>query len=194
MEENNFYITCDLCNETFDPNEFHVCQHLIFNNFQIPITFFEDAVEDAVEDEDEEEDEGYAERYGIHTNRQVPTNHSMRTFLREHLAALPTGNRNRLLFEITTRGTVPSDFWAPVEVGLSKEQIEKVSTNCTKIENPKENICPICQETFENIQGGYRKLKCEHLYCEACITTWLTKHKKCPVCNIDLEDTFLKGI
>lgn len=201
MEDPNFYITCDLCNETFAPNEYHVCQHLIYNNFQIPITFFED-------NEDENETEIDNERYrreslyeppdeyqnfGIRENRQIPTNVSLRTFLRDHLTALPSGNRNRFMLEITTRGNIPTDFWAPVEIGLSSDQIEKVSSNCTKIENPRD-ICPICQETFDNIQGSVRKLKCEHLYCESCIIRWLAKHKKCPVCNIDLEDTFLKSI
>ena len=60
--------------------------------------------------------------------------------------------------------------------------VDKVST---KIQD-NINVCPICLES-DNIEK--RKLNCSHIFCDSCITTWLNKSKKCPICITDLEDT-----
>ena len=82
-----------------------------------------------------------------------------------------------------------SDFLGKVEVGLSFEEIEKVSCIIDDINDDK---CPICLERYQDIDCKIRRLKCNHPYCDTCITRWLSKNKRCPCCQIDLEDAFLK--
>jgi len=53
--------------------------------------------------------------------------------------------------------------------------------------------CPICFENFTTIindtNNFIRKTKkCKHSFCNICITTWLEKHKSCPMCKIDLTE------
>lgn len=40
-------------------------------------------------------------------------------------------------------------------------------------------ICPICQEKYKKPQA----LLCQHIFCNKCITLWLTKRKRCPLCE-----------
>ena len=47
------------------------------------------------------------------------------------------------------------------------------------------------QENQDQRDTNKRRLKCGHIFCDVCIITWLNKHKKCPYCQIDLEDKFL---
>jgi len=98
-----------------------------------------------------------------------------------------------------------------VEVGLNKDQIDQVS-EIYENENLLGERCPICLEEFiiNSVAGNTnidnenndqenedkkdtskRRLKCGHIFCDVCIITWLNKHKKCPYCQIDLEDKFL---
>ena len=46
--------------------------------------------------------------------------------------------------------------------------------------------CPICLEDF-NKGSTFRKVKCNHLFCEDCLEDWLEENKKCPVCMNELE-------
>jgi len=99
-----------------------------------------------------------------------------------------------------------------VEVGLTNEQINEIS-EIYENENLLGERCPICLEEFvikpeigpDNIEEDHeeengenqkdtikRRLKCSHIFCNPCIIKWLGKHKKCPCCQVDLEDKFLK--
>lgn len=71
-----------------------------------------------------------------------------------------------------------ADLLGDVEVGIS--DIDKVST---LVDENSTCDCHIC---LEQIQEP-RKLICEHIYCDKCIKTWLSKHKTCPICRKDLE-------
>lgn len=73
-----------------------------------------------------------------------------------------------------------------------------------------EDACPICQETImescrvsEEEQVGEEakasvlarpcvKTLCGHVFCKDCLSTWLSKHTKCPLCMLDLEDEVAK--
>jgi hypothetical protein len=66
-----------------------------------------------------------------------------------------------------------------------------VSTLITdKSELLKDDICTICQENlgelFEN-NVKLRKTLCNHIFCEGCITQWLDRNVKCPVCLAELD-------
>jgi hypothetical protein len=71
-----------------------------------------------------------------------------------------------------------SNLLGDVEVGIPN--INKVSQ---LIEN-SEVDCHICLDKVKTP----RKLICNHVYCHDCISQWLAKNKKCPVCRVDLEE------
>ena len=50
--------------------------------------------------------------------------------------------------------------------------------------------CPICLEGFgpDNHAGAIRTRACGHVFCRGCISTWLSNHTRCPVCNHELGD------
>ena len=45
--------------------------------------------------------------------------------------------------------------------------------------------CPICQDKYSD---KIIKLKCNHNFCKECITGWLKKSKKCPICRTPTEN------
>lgn len=70
-----------------------------------------------------------------------------------------------------------------VEVGVTdinriSHLVDESAPEYTKCE------CHICLEPTTKP----RKLLCNHVYCDDCITTWLSKNKTCPVCRKDLEE------
>ena len=78
-----------------------------------------------------------------------------------------------------------------VEVGVNN--VDSVSTIIPRHEVSADDICAICldnmNETLNKSNDAHvRKLICGHKYCDECILQWLAKSKKCPVCNIDLDD------
>jgi hypothetical protein len=74
-----------------------------------------------------------------------------------------------------------------VEVGI--DDINKVSSLISHDQVSDEDLCAICFDKMRCKQDEQpRLLICGHTYCDSCITQWLSKSKKCPVCNLDLED------
>jgi formate dehydrogenase maturation protein FdhE len=76
------------------------------------------------------------------------------------------------------------------------EDINTVS-NIIIFENiiDKEKDCPICLESFNILNSLdnnrlYRTTLCNHIFCDICITKWLSISKKCPYCNENLEDLY----
>lgn len=76
-----------------------------------------------------------------------------------------------------------------VERGIANiDEVSKVVEQCEATD-----ICPICQDTIEDIKkeqenAKIRKTICDHVFCDKCIKTWLEKNVRCPVCNVDLDD------
>ncbi len=57
----------------------------------------------------------------------------------------------------------------------------------------KDKDCAICLESFNNLYNNnnsivFRKTICNHIYCNECLSTWLSMSKKCPLCSVNLED------
>jgi len=71
------------------------------------------------------------------------------------------------------------DFWEPVKVSLSTEQISKL-----KIHNFSDecSICCECQSNF-NIPDC-----CKNKICTLCVKKWFDKSVYCPYCKQDLRD------
>lgn len=76
-----------------------------------------------------------------------------------------------------------ADLLGSVDVGVS--DINKVSQLLD--ESSKDHVTCDCHICLEPIVKP-RKLNCNHVYCDNCITTWLSKNKTCPVCRKDLEE------
>jgi hypothetical protein len=74
-----------------------------------------------------------------------------------------------------------------VQVGV--DNIDAVSSVIPRAEMSVDDVCTIClDKMIEKDNECFRKLICGHKYCDGCITQWLAKSKKCPVCNVDLQD------
>ena len=83
-----------------------------------------------------------------------------------------------------------ADLIGKVEVGVSDINIVSKIIEKDNIDN--DTICPICMDCIKQTENPCRELICNHIYCDGCITKWLDKNKKCPVCNVDLEEKYLQ--
>jgi hypothetical protein len=79
--------------------------------------------------------------------------------------------------------TLISDRIGRVKVGV--KDIKKVISDYEGL-TLEEELCVICQDSLGN--NPIAKTLCNHLYCKGCITQWLQENKKCPICQVDLED------
>ena len=71
---------------------------------------------------------------------------------------------------------IPDDFWEPVIVSLTKEQIE------TMKDITKNNDCFICNEQVEK----FKILPCCHKdMCINCTDNWFNRSVFCPFCKSD---------
>lgn len=146
-------------------------------------------------------------------NSQVSGGITLRDFINDHFAGVnspPT--RSVVWFNIASTSALSGSTTSTynnnlrigenignVEIGLTENQLKEVSyTSLSKNELilEKDDICPICQENLcdtIDADNPVTMLACSHMYCETCINKWLIKHKKCPVCNVDLEDAYCWG-
>lgn len=54
----------------------------------------------------------------------------------------------------------------------------------TLSEVEKQNNCGVCQDSFTEEKGPYRKLPCNHIFHTDCVDRWLTiEDSKCPCCR-----------
>jgi len=85
--------------------------------------------------------------------------------------------------------TMLEDMIGNVEIGLTEDEIERVSI-LVPFNVYGEEVCSICLDKLEESQRNARRLMCNHVYCDECIKTWWKKSKKCPCCKVDLKDTY----
>lgn len=83
--------------------------------------------------------------------------------------------------------TLLSDRIGRVKVGI--KEIEKVLKDYEGL-TLEEEVCVICQDSLGN--NPMAKTLCNHIYCKGCITQWLKENKKCPVCQVDLDDKVIE--
>ena len=68
------------------------------------------------------------------------------------------------------------------EIGDHIVPTEPDTVSVLHSESP-ETTCPVCLETTKT---NVRTLNvCKHSFCNACISQWLSRSKKCPVCKVD---------
>ncbi len=86
------------------------------------------------------------------------------------------------------------------DVSVSIGDINKVTKiiEYNDIEN-KEDECIICTDTYSsslqtassnNSNKIFRVTLCNHIFCDECISRWLSISKKCALCNVNLEDLY----
>ena len=83
-----------------------------------------------------------------------------------------------------------ADLIGKVEVGV--KDIDKVSKIINKDTLEDETMCSICIENIKKSDNNCRELICSHKYCDECISKWLATSKRCPVCNVDLDEKLIK--
>ena len=58
--------------------------------------------------------------------------------------------------------------------------------------SPDNRTCAICYQALQNLEsaievkndhGEPAKLRCQHVFCKACITIWLQENDSCPTCR-----------
>jgi hypothetical protein len=85
--------------------------------------------------------------------------------------------------------TMLGELMGCVEVGVSDIDLVSERIEVDEILEDDFERCPICQETADELAArGLRKTICGHAFCDACLSQWLAKHKKCPICMQDLQD------
>jgi hypothetical protein len=88
---------------------------------------------------------------------------------------------NDLYNTLVTPLIIPEDFWEPVIVCLTDEQIEEMQ-NITK-----EEMCFICNE----ITKDFKILKCCNKdMCIDCTYNWFNRSVYCPFCKFDQRTLF----
>lgn len=86
-----------------------------------------------------------------------------------------------------------TDFNNLEDVVVSIENIDDVSSIILYDDIiDKEHECIACKETIEALYTAnnsvlFRKTICNHIHCNECLTTWLSRRKTCPTCNQCLE-------
>ena len=69
-----------------------------------------------------------------------------------------------------------------VSRGLTKAQLDRIRPQIWLDGRTSSTECHICIEKFK-MGIKYKELKCGHEYHATCIDEWLSKEKRCPVCN-----------
>ena len=74
---------------------------------------------------------------------------------------------------------IPDDFWEPVIVNLSKQQINLLKN---KLNEDECNICASICNSFKLLEC------CGKEMCINCSVNWFNRSIKCPFCNYDLRN------
>lgn len=160
-------IPCEICNDFINISNYslHISHHQNYINFESLIR--------------------YELTPNIRRGRTRISNGILTNFLRDNLL-----NENIDDYEYNLN---LCDAIGKVEKGISN--IELISDLIVSKEKNllKDNKCPICIEMLIE-KKKLRKLKCSHIFCHNCIKKWLNTSKKCPICNINLEDSFIEQI
>eukprot|EP00189_Rhodosorus_marinus_P000223 CAMPEP_0113972550 /NCGR_PEP_ID=MMETSP0011_2-20120614/13576_1 /TAXON_ID=101924 /ORGANISM="Rhodosorus marinus" /LENGTH=92 /DNA_ID=CAMNT_0000989613 /DNA_START=257 /DNA_END=535 /DNA_ORIENTATION=+ /assembly_acc=CAM_ASM_000156 len=79
------------------------------------------------------------------------------------------------------------DFLAPEMVYLTMDEEGAYEDCCSpRAIHGGENACVVCLD--EIVDGDVvRMLPCAHEFHSTCITSWLKKRPRCPLCNSNLE-------
>ncbi|XP_043269497.1 RING finger and transmembrane domain-containing protein 2 isoform X2 [Venturia canescens] len=98
------------------------------------------------------------------------------TFIAHLFAVIYTNNK---FSDVVARGKLLwgslKKMWQNVSLGVSPSKDQLVAAG---------SVCVICHEEFSNPV----LLQCKHIFCEACVTTWLDRERTCPLCRAPISD------
>lgn len=106
---------------------------------------------------------------------------------------VPNGNSHRGLVMVrarTTQQARDSEYDAQLQLAelLGKVEIgvSSLSDVTKEITESEDYTCVICQDVQPKGTILLQTL-CKHAFCKPCITTWFERHKKCPLCMLDMD-------
>jgi hypothetical protein len=155
------------------------------------------------EGENEEENEGETENQA-NTQRHLFTARNIRIPYQRNIGInQPLSNQMLSLtryFPLTTDNLNDYDFNLMLAslIGKVERGIDNIDTVSTKISNIDEiqqddDICTICQENLKDLYNQdtvLLKMLCNHTFCAPCISKWLEKNVKCPICLAELDKLY----
>lgn len=78
----------------------------------------------------------------------------------------------------------------PVNAGnppAAKNAVNALPTlKVTELLLSREEECAVCKEDFQ-LGQIVLQMPCSHVFCEACLKQWLTRHNTCPTCRYELR-------
>jgi hypothetical protein len=131
------------------------------------------------------DNENRIESQRVYRSSQIPTGLSLRNFVREHFNIEPSSSPPT---PTPTAPPITQPHTSPITSAKGCKNIKKHIKNIggRDLLNISDTICSICHDALSD--KIIKKLRCQHLYCQECITKWLSMSKKCPMCNYQLED------
>jgi hypothetical protein len=217
MASNNNLVPCEVCGEMVLVDDYatHVA-HCSHRSTAVPISMFinnnhhrrsmstvvsiapnsfphhETSDEDDHYDDRHEDDE-YEDR--IVGNHQIGSGASINSFYMHHFGRhFSRSSAQRANVQLAAAQTPNMiDYDANIElaerignVEIGVKNIRILGEIVNKVSLLDTDICPICQEQMFHL-GDIRRMKCSHLFCDECITKWLSKNKKCPICKYEFS-------
>jgi hypothetical protein len=158
-----------------------------------------DEEEDEVQELDERDEINSLSNY-LTSSRQIPRSSggNLRSFLNEHYhgirrnpnislsrGASPSAPSGLLYFPALSTSYEDSRLDRLGEVKGIKN-INKISDIIKALDINNDIMCAICQEDI-NKSDKIRRLKCSHLYCDPCISKWMSKNTTCPLCKTEFD-------
>lgn len=177
-------LPCEIC-EVLIPFEIYN-QHIQNHIFSSMIPFAYDSLALARDDDSDENSESNSH---IANPDDTQRNYDRVNLINSILAIRNISRRVESWTHENDEYTINSqiaDYIGNVIIGI--KNIDKVTSKVWK-NTDQNNIdpCPICMDKCP-IKSKLRKLKCDHIFCDECIKKWLLQSKRCPICNIDLDE------
>lgn len=70
-------------------------------------------------------------------------------------------------------------------IGYHHKGVDDIDDVASKEIRDVPSLCPICLE--DDIHEVRKITKCSHVFCDPCISKWLSTHTTCPVCCQDVQ-------
>lgn len=192
------YVQCENCNDIIPIENY---------NDHLEICLDENIHEEDPEPQelDEHDEVNSLSRY-ITSSQQIPRSSggNLRSFLNEHYhgihrnrnismsrGASPTAPSGLLYFPVLASSYEDNSRFEKIGNLSGIKNINKVSTIIKALDINNDIICAICQEDI-NKSDKIRRLKCSHLYCDPCISKWMSKNTTCPLCKTEFDKNKIK--
>ena len=199
------YVQCENCHDIIPIENYNDHLDICFGGDLEDLEDLDDPEPDRGKDEEEpeeldEHDEINSLSNYLTSSRHIPRSSggNLRSFLNEHYHGIDR-NRNISLSRGASPSTSTGLLYFPAlsasfqdsrldRLGEVKgiKNINKISDIIKALDINNDIMCAICQEDI-NKSDKIRRLKCSHLYCDPCISQWLSKNTTCPLCKTEFN-------